>query len=164
MESEFFREAVPDFQRFPAAGFVKAGPSLPEAGGAGESADSTVWTYSEVFSDGDFRAELRVWKDGHVEGTVIDLISGEEYLPLRVAEQTGPYVSTVRYEYEKLLRRVFDRCFTGRPGGEDEEEILSLFHGLFSPQSNMFTHVSYLHLFHIPSSFIRLTLSSTNSP
>lgn len=117
MESEFFKEAQPDFARFSSAGFART--KIPGGSDAGE-----VWKYSEEFMDGDFRAEITVTDDGEVSGRVLDLFSEEEYLPLRVPEQNGPFVSTVRYEYEKLLRRIFDRCFTGIPGGGNEEDVL----------------------------------------
>ncbi|MEE1113992.1 MAG: MmcQ/YjbR family DNA-binding protein, partial [Eubacterium sp.] len=41
-----------------------------------------------------------------LSGEVIDTMSEEEYLPLRIPAQQGEYVSTVRYEYTKLLKEI----------------------------------------------------------
>lgn len=67
------------------------------------------------FMDGAFRAVITVDKDGAVRGSVIDALTDEEYLPLRAPGRNGAYVNTVRSEYEQLLRRIADGCFTDVP-------------------------------------------------
>lgn len=87
-------------ETLPGFGFV------PEGGG---------WRYEENFMDGDFRAQIHVAADGAVTGRVIDLSTGEEYLPIRAKAHTGPFVGRVREAYGAILRRVADVCFTREP-------------------------------------------------
>ena len=88
----------------------------PEAAAAfGFAPEGDGWRYEEDFMDGDFRAELRVAADGTVTGRVIDLSTGEEYLPIRAKAHTGPFVGRVREAYGAVLRRAADACFTREP-------------------------------------------------
>ncbi|WP_130838057.1 MmcQ/YjbR family DNA-binding protein [Lachnoclostridium sp. Marseille-P6806] len=73
------------------------------------------YDYGRELMDGDFRAAIHVSEDGLLTGSVIDRMTDEEYLPLRAAWQTGPYVSTLRYEYEELLRDIAEHCGTELP-------------------------------------------------
>ena len=63
------------------------------------------------FHNDEFRAEIRVAKNGTVTGTVIETEMEEEYLPLRVASQTSAFVSTIRQEYYDLLCRIREEAF-----------------------------------------------------
>lgn len=62
------------------------------------------------FMDGDFTAEIRVYKDGTVRGRVLDNMNEEEYVQLRMPNYTGAYIGSVREAYEALLRDIADRC------------------------------------------------------
>ena len=73
------------------------------------------WRYEEAFMDGDFRAEVFITPQGAVEGRVMDLSTGEEYLPIRAKAHTGPYVGLVREAYGAVLRRIAESCFTETP-------------------------------------------------
>ncbi len=77
------------------------------------------------FMNGDFRAELRVYKDGRLEGKVIDLASGEEYLPLRSMARSGPYVSLVREKYTEVLRELAKPAFFFQPFVSDQANRLA---------------------------------------
>ena len=79
---------------------------VPEDGG---------WRYSEVFMDGDFRADVSITPERTVKGRVTDLSTGEEYLPLRARAHTGPFVGQVREAYGAVLRRIAETCFTETP-------------------------------------------------
>ena len=73
------------------------------------------WRYEEDFMDGDFRVEVLIAADGAVTGRVIDLSTGEDYLPIRAKAHTGPFVGRVREAYAAVLRRIADACFTREP-------------------------------------------------
>ena len=91
-----FSRSRPDFTRMESAGFRKEGG---------------VFHYAEVLPGEQFRAELDVAEDGRVTGRVIDLDTGEEYLPIRIEGQTGSFVGQVREDYRVLLERIRDACF-----------------------------------------------------
>ena len=96
IESDFFKRSRPDFGRLEPFGFRREGD---------------VCTYSEIFFDDQFRADLQVTEDGRIEGCVMDMETGEEYLPIRLRDQIGGFVGGVREEYLELLGRIKDACF-----------------------------------------------------
>lgn len=102
IESDFFARKRPDFNRIESYGFRKIKDSR-------QGAD--CYQYSEVFMDGQFRADITIHGGGTIDGTVIDLETGEEYLPLRVVDQVGEFVGTVRENYMQLLGRMGSACF-----------------------------------------------------
>ena len=79
---------------------------VPEDGG---------WRYREPFMDGDFLADVFIATDGRVEGRVMDVSAGEEYLPIRAKAHAGPFVGQVREAYGAVLRRIAAACFTETP-------------------------------------------------
>ncbi|MCR5760396.1 MAG: MmcQ/YjbR family DNA-binding protein [Sphaerochaetaceae bacterium] len=64
------------------------------------------------FMDGDFTAEITVFPDGSVKGTVIDVMNDEPYAQLRMEDFNGPYVNTVRSAYRDLLSDIGKACCT----------------------------------------------------
>lgn len=96
MESEFFKRSRPDYRKLEGFGFKK---------------ENNKYTYSEPFFDGQFLAELEVADTGAVTGRVIDIETGEEYLPIRLQHQLGGFVGSVREAYLELLQRLADGCF-----------------------------------------------------
>ena len=62
--------------------------------------------------EGDFSATLFVADNGSVSGKVVDNMTGEEYLPLRVENYSGAYVNSVRAAYENLLAEIAEKCCT----------------------------------------------------
>lgn len=88
-----------------------------------------LWTYSVDFLDGDFRAEINVSPDGTVDGKVIDLAAGEEYLPVRYEDRIGAFVGTVRLAYADILTKIAETCC------EDELFV--------HPQTNRITSLIY---------------------
>lgn len=110
LEKDFFAGFRPAFGRLEAAGFRKAGEEAYE--------------YREPFLDGQFEAQLTVSADGTVRGQVIDLDTGEEYLPIRARHQVGGFVGTVREAYLEVLGRVRDACFVQVDFGERQAWII----------------------------------------
>ncbi len=98
IEEQVFQRVRPDLSKLETAGFHKITLDDPK----GESA----YVYETTFMEEDFKAVLTIREDGQIFGQVIDLMTEEEYLPLRIPSSDGSYVSTVRYEYEELLRKL----------------------------------------------------------
>ena len=105
IERDYFYKKQAVFERLRRYGFADAGEGL---------------SYSEVFLDSAFRAELTVSRSGHVSGRVIDLDTGEEYAAIRNERYTGAFVGSVREAYADLLGRVADACFIERPFDSDQ--------------------------------------------
>ena len=108
IESDFFARKRPDYNRIESCGFQKI---MDDRRGTDGNKDSARYKYSEVFMDGQFRADIMIDRDGRVSGNVIDLETEEEYLPLRVVDQVGEFVGTVRESYAQLLGRLSNACF-----------------------------------------------------
>ena len=100
-------------------------PALTELEGYGFIKNEDGYHYAAELMDGDLRAEIVVGMDGGVTGTVTDLMTGEEYLPLRIVSQTGSYVSMARYEYQELLRDIAEHCFVPMPFVSDQANRLT---------------------------------------
>ena len=100
IESDIFQRCRPDIEQCLAYGFRPAGDG---------------WRYEAAFMDGAFQAVLTLDQQGQVAGTVIDTMTGEEYLPLRAANPAGNYVYGVRHAYEELLEQVKAACFISMP-------------------------------------------------
>ena len=96
IESEYFKRRRPDWQKLEAFGFKKA---------------KGLFHYEALLDGGDFRGELFVTERGEVSGRVIDLDTDEEYLPIRLADQVGEFVGTVREKYLEFLMRIDEACF-----------------------------------------------------
>lgn len=70
----------------------------------------TCYSLSGELPDGDFTAEIRVYENGSVRGRVIDNMTDEEYIPLRMPNYTGAFVGSVREAYEAFLLDIADKC------------------------------------------------------
>ena len=100
IESDVFERHQPDGKRCEAYGLQRAGD---------------VWRLERTFLDGAFRAVVTIDATGQVTGEVIDTMTNEEYLPLRLKNPAGSYVYGVRYAYEELLRGIAEACFVRVP-------------------------------------------------
>ena len=96
LESDFFKRSRPDFRRLTSFGFRN---------------NSGTYDYSEVLPDGQFRAEFSVTESGEIKGRVIDLETGDEYLPLRLENQIGSFSGHVREMYLDFLGKIDRECF-----------------------------------------------------
>ncbi len=100
IESDVFERHQPDGKRCEAYGLQRAGD---------------VWRLERTFLDGAFRAVVTIDAAGRVTGEVIDTMTDEAYLPLRLKNPSGSYVYGVRHAYEELLHEVAEACFTSLP-------------------------------------------------
>ena len=67
--------------------------------------------YQKLFLEDTFKAVVKVSETGEVTGTVYDMENEEEFLPLRIENNQGAFVSTVRDEYAKILTEIRDTYF-----------------------------------------------------
>ena len=72
--------------------------------------ENNTYIYSEDFMDGDFKAVIEI--SDVLKGKVIDNLSNEEYMPLRIESFDGDYVCSVRKAYKDILKRIADICCT----------------------------------------------------
>lgn len=94
IEEKIFKRTIIDFDRLAKFGFTKSGDS---------------WTYSELFMNGDFKAVVNVTPTGVVSGTVFEVATEDEFLPLRVENMEG-FAGEVRAEYQKILENIKADC------------------------------------------------------
>lgn len=100
MEEIIFNRKKPNFPCLLEHGFV----SGPEG-----------YTFSQSFGGGRYQAEVLVTIAGKVSGRVLELESGDEFLPLRVEQLNNETVQNVREEYAAILHRIAQNCFTSFP-------------------------------------------------
>ena len=110
LEAKVFERKRPDFEKLAEFGFHK---------------DKEGYHYSQLFMDGDFRADISISLEGNVFGRVFDTAAGEEYLPVHVAYQTGAFVNTVRARYVEILETIGAGCFTDRLFLFDQSERIA---------------------------------------
>ena len=94
IEETIFKRAVIDFSRLEKFGFTKCGD---------------MWTYSELFMNGDFKATVNITSQGTVSGTVYETATDDEFLLLRVENMEG-FAGEVRAEYQKILEKIKVDC------------------------------------------------------
>lgn len=73
------------------------------------------YLYRENFMTDSFQAQIWISGEGQVKGRVIDLALDDDYLALKVENQTGPFVSQVREAYGAILQRLAEECFEDLP-------------------------------------------------
>lgn len=81
----------------------------------GFSTSPEGYTFSELFGEGRYCAEVFVSASGNVSGKVLELESGDDFLPLRVEQLKNETVQRVREEYTAILCRIAKSCFTSLP-------------------------------------------------
>ncbi|MBR1825173.1 MAG: MmcQ/YjbR family DNA-binding protein [Alphaproteobacteria bacterium] len=94
IEEKIFKRTIIDFNQLPKFGFTKSGD---------------VWTYSELFMNGDFKAMVSITQQGSMFGTVFETATEDEFLPLRVENMEG-FAGEVRAEYQKILENIKANC------------------------------------------------------
>ena len=100
IEREVFARSTPDRKALLAYGFSPDGDAL---------------RFSGDVADGEFRVEVSVLADGGVTSRVIEVDTGDEYLPIFAEAHVGAYVGRVREEYAAFLRRIAEKCFVRAP-------------------------------------------------
>ena len=96
IEFEVFNRSKPDFNSLINYGFIK---------------ENKVFFFEKNFLDNTFKAIIKVDESGIVVGKIIDLMTGDEYTNIRIENNTGKFVSTVRNEYINILKDIKEKCF-----------------------------------------------------
>ena len=94
IEDGIFKCAIIDFGKLEEYGFIKS---------------DSVWNYTKIFMNGDFKAVICIDFKGKVSGKVYEVETNDEYLPLRVENMEG-FAGDVRFEYKKILEDVKAKC------------------------------------------------------
>lgn len=76
----------------------------------GFSFENNIYVYTEDFLNSNFKAVIEI--SDVLKGKVIDNLSNEEYMPLRIESFDGDYVCKVREAYKSILKRIADTCCT----------------------------------------------------
>ena len=95
IEDEIFIKKKFDFEKLKEFGF---------------SFENNTYVYTEDFLDANFKAIIEI--SDVLTGKVIDNLSDEEYMPLRIESYDGEYVCKVREAYKSILKRIADACCT----------------------------------------------------
>ena len=95
IEDEIFIKKKFDFDKLKSFGF---------------SIVDNKYIYTEEFMDANFKAIIEI--SDALKGKVIDNLSDEEYMPLRIESYDGEYVCKVREAYKSILKRIADACCT----------------------------------------------------
>ena len=95
IEDEIFIKKKFDFDKLKSFGF---------------SIVDNKYIYTEDFLDANFKAIIEI--SDVLTGKVIDNLSDEEYMPLRIESYDGEYVCKVREAYKTILKRIADICCT----------------------------------------------------
>ena len=96
IENNIFKRYSPDFDKLKKYGFKK---------------DTDDFVFEKLFKDNLFKAIIKVNTNGNVLGTVYEIESNDEFLPLRIKNSQGAFVGEVRSAYEELLISIRDECF-----------------------------------------------------
>ena len=95
LEENIFNNAIFNFQKLSAFGFVKK---------------NNEWIYSKTFMNNAFQAVITINRQGNVTGNVYDMDSNDIYFPLRIESMANGFAGEVRCEYEKILRDIQNKC------------------------------------------------------
>jgi len=69
------------------------------------------FVFEKFFHDNLFKVIVFLDKDGNISTKVYDIESNDEFLPIKVENSQGSFVSEIRNEYEKMLENIRDNCF-----------------------------------------------------
>lgn len=67
------------------------------------------WILERPFMNGNFRAVITIDSAGHFSGTVYEIATEDEYLPLRVESMDG-FAAEVRNAYTEILKDIKEKC------------------------------------------------------
>ena len=69
-----------------------------------------VYEYTESVIPNELEIAISFSKDGKINFKVIDLISKEEYLPVKIPNAVGEYVGKVKEKCKNIITRIIERC------------------------------------------------------
>jgi predicted DNA-binding protein (MmcQ/YjbR family) len=76
----------------------------------GFAMNNDAYTYTTNIVNCQFQMVVTILNDGTLNTKVIDSASNE-YVLHRIAGADGPFVNTVRADYENILRQIAEKCF-----------------------------------------------------
>ena len=91
----------------------------------GFSFENNTYVYTEDFLNSNFKAVIEI--SDVLKGKVIDNLSNEEYMPLRIESFDGDYVCSVRKAYKDILKRIADICCTDVFFADDQANRITKF-------------------------------------
>lgn len=68
------------------------------------------YEYKEILIENEFDIIFTFSKDGNLDSKVIDIVSEDEYLLVKVTTATGEYVGKVREAYKNKLDDIISKC------------------------------------------------------
>ena len=77
----------------------------------GFSKGKNGYTYSKLFMNDSFRADIFIDRTGLVFGKVFEIELGEEYTNFRIEHATGKFINLVRDEYVQIIKDIADNCY-----------------------------------------------------
>lgn len=98
IHAEVFNRHRPEFAKLISYGFIQT-----EDGG---------YLYRQNILRDDFCVEVQVNKNGNHTSQVIDLLTNDEYVNIRIPSVQGEFVNSVREAYKKVLNEIAEHCFT----------------------------------------------------
>lgn len=110
--STFFQQKIPIFERLLPFGFTVT---------------DGLYTYREVFFDGQFELLVQVDEGGKSRVAVLDVEMGEEYMAVHVTAPLGAFVSQVKEASISILQKVATACFCALPFAQEQANRLSQF-------------------------------------
>lgn len=96
IENEIFKSCTVEEEKLLLYGFKK---------------ENDNYIYEIPFMEDSFKAEIYITKDSKVFGKVVDQETGEEYINIRIQQQTGSFVNRIREEYQNILKDIQKNCF-----------------------------------------------------
>lgn len=94
IEEKIFKHTIIDLNRLTKYGFTES---------------DGKWSYNELFMNGDFKAVITITPQGNVSGRVIEIATGDDFLPLRIENIEG-FAGKIRAEYQKILENIKTKC------------------------------------------------------
>ena len=95
IENEIFKRTKVNFDSLIPYGFIK---------------EKDKYIYSSIIME-NFKVNIVITDKGMVKGKIYDLNFDDEYTSFRIKNQTLGFASTVREEYQKILKDIKKHCF-----------------------------------------------------
>ena len=96
IENEIFERTIVNFSKLEKYGFKK---------------EKNKYIYSKNFINDNFKANITIDENSIVSGKVYDLDTGEEYTNIRIENNVGKFVNSVKEGYKNILKDIRENCF-----------------------------------------------------
>ncbi len=96
IENEIFKRMHVNFDKLIDYGFMR---------------ESDNYKYSKIFMNGNFKADIMITKNGILSGRVYDLQIDDEYTNIRIENNVGEFINSVKEEYQNILIDIRNHCF-----------------------------------------------------